>query len=166
MSSRHGSIKNNETYEMETPLFILECQETFPAEHAQLRSNSTYAVCSMQMWMHIRDIKYPWNFQSFLLQICEWKWKLLLSLLQTEQHSCPHSHWLIHDPLAAFAFAFVFGFAFASAIEFFFNSLFCLTTPLEHIDFDIIDYWMSSIWSLWNISLEETHWCHIGYSFR
>ena len=42
------------------------------------------------------------------------------------------------------------------------ESLFCLTTPLEHIDFYIIGYWTSSIWSLWHISLEETRCCHIG----
>ena len=46
------------------------------------------------------------------------------------------------------------------------NSLFCLMTPLEHIDFHIIGYWPSSMWSLWHISLEETCWCHIGYSFQ
>ena len=28
------------------------------------------------------------------------------------------------------------------------ESLLCLTTPLEHIDFQIIGYWTSSIWSL------------------
>ena len=32
------------------------------------------------------------------------------------------------------------------------ESLFCLTTPLEHIDCHIIGYWTSSIWSLWHIS--------------
>ena len=47
-----------------------------------------------------------------------------------------------------------------------FESLFYLTTPLEHTDFHIISYWKSSIWSLWHISLEETCCCHIGYSFR
>ena len=34
------------------------------------------------------------------------------------------------------------------------ESLFCLMTPVERIDFYIIDYWTSSIWSLWLISLE------------
>ena len=42
------------------------------------------------------------------------------------------------------------------------ESLFCLTTPLKHIDFHIIGYRTSSIWSLQHISLEETHCCHIG----
>ena len=34
--------------------------------------------------------------------------------------------------------------------------------PLEHVDFHIIGYWMSSIWSLWHIPLEETCGRHIG----
>ena len=38
-------------------------------------------------------------------------------------------------------------------------------TPLEHIDFLIITYWTSNIWSLWHISLQETHCHHISYSF-
>ena len=46
------------------------------------------------------------------------------------------------------------------------ESLFCLMTSLEHIDFHIIGYWTSGIWSLWHISLEETRHRHIGYSFR
>ena len=46
------------------------------------------------------------------------------------------------------------------------ESLFCLTTPLEHIDFHIINYWTSSLWSWWHISLEETHCRHISYSFQ
>ena len=33
------------------------------------------------------------------------------------------------------------------------ESLFYLTTPLEHINFHVIGYWMSGIWSLWHISL-------------
>ena len=45
------------------------------------------------------------------------------------------------------------------------ESLFYLTMPLKHIDFHIIGYWMSSIWSLWHSSVEGTHCCHIGYSF-
>ena len=28
------------------------------------------------------------------------------------------------------------------------EGLFCLTTPLEYIDFHIIDYWKSNLWSL------------------
>ena len=32
------------------------------------------------------------------------------------------------------------------------ESLFCFTRPLEHIDFNIISYWTSNIWSLWHIS--------------
>ena len=46
------------------------------------------------------------------------------------------------------------------------ESLFYLMVPLEHIDFPIIGYWKSSIWSLWDISLEETCCHHIGYAFR
>ena len=46
------------------------------------------------------------------------------------------------------------------------ESLFCLTILLQHIDFYIISYWTSSIWSLWHISLEETRCRHIGYSFQ
>ena len=42
------------------------------------------------------------------------------------------------------------------------ESLVRLTTPLEHIDFYIINYWMSSYWSLWHISLEETR-CSLSY---
>ena len=45
------------------------------------------------------------------------------------------------------------------------ESLFFLLTLPEHIDFHIIGYWMSSIWSLWQISLEETRCRHIGYAF-
>ena len=36
------------------------------------------------------------------------------------------------------------------------GSLFDLITPLEHIDFHIIGYWTSNVWSLWHISLQET----------
>ena len=36
----------------------------------------------------------------------------------------------------------------------------------KDIDFHIIGYWMSNIWSVWHISLEETRCRHIGYSFR
>ena len=32
------------------------------------------------------------------------------------------------------------------------ESLFYLTMPLEHIDFHIIGYWTSNIWSLWHFS--------------
>ena len=35
--------------------------------------------------------------------------------------------------------------------------------PLEHIDFHIISYWTSGIWSLWHISFEETH-CQATFS--
>ena len=33
-------------------------------------------------------------------------------------------------------------------IDWVMESLFCLITPLEHIDFYIISYWTASIWSL------------------
>ena len=46
------------------------------------------------------------------------------------------------------------------------ESLFCLTAPLEHIDFHSISYWTSSIWSLWHISLEEDCCLHICWSFQ
>ena len=45
------------------------------------------------------------------------------------------------------------------------ESLFYLIMPLEHIDFHIIGYWTTNIWSLRHISLEETGCRHIGYSF-
>ena len=48
------------------------------------------------------------------------------------------------------------------------ESLLCLTTPLEQIDFHIIGYWTSIFnwWSMWHISLEETCCRHIECSFR
>ena len=44
--------------------------------------------------------------------------------------------------------------------------LFDLTMPLHHIDFHIIDYWMSNWMPFWHIFLEETHCHHIDYSSR
>ena len=43
---------------------------------------------------------------------------------------------------------------------------FDLLTSLENIDFHIICYWMSSIWSLWHISLDKTRCRYIAYSFQ
>ena len=45
------------------------------------------------------------------------------------------------------------------------ESLFDLMTSLEHINFHIIGYLTSSIWSLCHILLEETCCCHKGNSF-